>query len=65
MAQVVEVADRAALMVYLREQYAFWHPTEANVASRPYKLDERTGWDTHLITVDGKAALFSDGPLPG
>lgn len=29
----------------------------------PYGFDERIGWDTHLITVAGKAALFSDGPL--
>lgn len=36
---------------------------EQNVTVRPYGRDERIGWDTHLICIDGKAALFSDGWL--
>ena len=62
MMRVVEIPDRPALMAYLAEHFDFWHPTEANVTIRPYGYDARIGWDTHLICVDGKAALFADGP---
>jgi hypothetical protein len=62
--KVVEIADRAALMAYLREHYAFWSPNDANVTCRPYCFDPRNRWDTHLVSVDGNAALFTDGPLP-
>lgn len=30
----------------------------------PYARDERIGWDTHIVTVDGSAVGFTDGPLP-
>jgi hypothetical protein len=62
MERVAEVPDRVALIAYLQKYYDFWRPTDANVTIRPYGYDERNGWDTHLICVDGKAALFSDGP---
>lgn len=29
----------------------------------PYAKDERIGWDTYLVTVDGKAVGFTNGPL--
>jgi hypothetical protein len=61
MERVTEIPDRAALLAYLREHYAFYQPTEGNVTIEPYGYDKRIGWDTHLICVDGKAALFSDG----
>lgn len=61
MSHVVEVKDRAALLAYLREHYYFWTPIDENVTIEPYGFDDRIGWDTHLICVDGKAALFSDG----
>ena len=63
MARVVEVHGRADLLAYLREHFDFWSPTDENVTIKPHGFDERIGWDTHLICVDGKAALFSDGPL--
>ena len=59
-----DIASKADLMAYLCEHYDFWGPTEENVTCEPYCYDERIGWDTHLICVDGKAALFSDGPIP-
>lgn len=61
MDQVIEIRDKAALLEFLQEQYDFWKPTEQNVTVQPYGHDDRIGWDTHLICVDGKAALFSDG----
>lgn len=65
MARVVEIKDRAALLEYLREHFDFWKPTEENVTIEKYGVgvDARIGWDTHLICVDGNAALFADGPL--
>lgn len=63
MERVVEIPDKAALMAYLKEHYDFWHPNEQNVTVQPYGRDERIDWDTHLICVDGNAALFSDGWL--
>lgn len=64
MQSVVEVATRRELLAHLREHFPFWSPTDANVTIKRHCYDPRTGWDTHLISVDGKAALFSDGPLP-
>ena len=63
MEQVVEIPDRAAVLVFLREHYGLWEPTPANVTVKPFGYDPRTGWDTYLVSVDGNAALFSDGPL--
>jgi len=58
----VEVKSRASLIQYLKKQYPYWHPTDANVTIEPYGqgIDERIGWHTHLICVNGNAALFSD-----
>lgn len=63
MSSVVEVADWQALLSYLQEQFYFWSPTNENVVIKPYCYDARTGWDTYMISIDGKAALFSDGPM--
>jgi hypothetical protein len=62
----VELHTRAELLAYLRAHYDWMGPTDANVTIRKYGsgIDERIGWDTHLVSIDGKAALFSDGPCP-
>lgn len=64
MKQVVEIPDKLALMALLKERFDYWHPTEANVTIKRYGFDARIGWHTCLISIDGKAALFSDGDLP-
>jgi hypothetical protein len=64
MARVADIADEAQLMRYLEEHYGFWHPTTENVAIEFYGHDDRIGWNTYLVTIDGKAAVYSDGPLP-
>lgn len=64
MEKVVEIPDFDALMAYLQEHYSFWNPTKENVTIDRYGYDDRIGWDTHIICVAGKAALFSDGSLP-
>jgi len=63
MAKVREVSSWSELMADLRLQYYFWEPTDENVTIHYYGRDERIGWDTHLVCVNGKAALFTDGPL--
>ena len=61
MDRVVEFNSRSELVSYLQEHYYFWSPTDENITIKPYGFDKRNGWNTHLICVDGKAALFSDG----
>ena len=65
MERASEVKDWPELMVLLLERYDFWSPTDANVTIEKYGegIDKRIGWDTHLVCVDGKAALFTDGPM--
>jgi len=63
MERVFELPDRAALIAYLQDEYDFMHPTNENVQVKAYYYDERIRWDTHLVTVDGSAVLFCDGPV--
>lgn len=63
MDRVVELPDRAALLEYLQREYDFWEPTEENVEVKFYGRDDRIDWDTYLVTIDGKAALFANGPF--
>lgn len=63
MARVVEIDTEEDLLKHLQDNFASWHPTRENVTIEPYGWDERVGWDTHLVCVGGKAALFTDGPL--
>ena len=66
MESVTEVSDWPELMALLREHYYFWEPTEENVLIQKWGqgIDTRIGWDTHVVTVNGHAALFTDGDLP-
>jgi hypothetical protein len=51
------------LLELVGERFFFWMPTRDNVTIEWYGRDRRIGWDTHLVCVDGKAALFTDGSL--
>lgn len=65
MERVSEVADAAALKRLLIERYIFPQDlSDDRITIEPYARDDRIGWDTHLICVDGNAVLFSDGPMP-
>jgi len=55
MAEVVELSDLRALSGYLKVDIG-----QVNV--KPYCYDDRTGWKTYLVTVDGQAVGFTDGP---
>lgn len=65
--QTVVVDGRVGLFEYLRERFCFWHPALDTISIVKYGegIDERCGWDTHLVSIDDKAAVFTDGPLPG
>lgn len=63
MERVFELKDHADLMDYLEREYDFWQPTNENVKVEFYCRDDRIDWDTYLVTVNGKAALFTDGPI--
>lgn len=32
---------------------------------KPYGRDNRIGWDTYIVTVDGNAVGFTNGPVSG
>jgi hypothetical protein len=69
MAEVVEVADRAALVEHMRNLVIDWYPpdelpTMENTEIKPYGFDARINWDTHIVLVNGRAWGFTNGPLP-
>lgn len=67
MKTVREVQDRAELLAIIQEQLRPFHvdvkPEQLRV--EPYGgIDERIGWDTYLITIDGYGVWgMADGPL--
>lgn len=65
MQHVREFHTRAALIAFLKLEWLGDEATEENVTIKKYGtgIDERIGWDTHLVCVNGKAVLFTDGPL--
>jgi hypothetical protein len=63
MARVTEVKNFDQLLVYLQENYYFWCPTAQNVRTKHYMFDDRIGWNTWMVTVDGHAAVFADGEI--
>lgn len=40
-----------------------WAGLRGRVEVSQYIFDDRNGWDTHIIVIDGKPCGFSDGPL--
>lgn len=59
MATSTEVDGIAALAEVLSG--AGWPPGKIDI--KPYGHDARVGWDTHIVTLDGAAVGFTDGPL--
>lgn len=60
MATAREISTLAELVEALHSDG--WAPGKIEV--KPYARDERIGWDTHIVTVDGMAAGFTSGPFP-
>ena len=63
MTRLVEIPDRQALIEYLQREYDFEQPTEENIKVKHYSYDSRIDWNTYLVTIDGRAVLFADGPF--
>ena len=68
MADVVSVNSLEHLVEVMRESVIQWYPvnklpTLANIRIEPYGFDKRIGWDTHIVTIDGEAWGFTNGPL--
>jgi len=66
MATVREVKDRAELLGIIQEQLKPFEVsvTHEQIHVEPYCRDERTGWDTWLITIDGYGVWgMADGPI--
>lgn len=63
MLRIVEIKNRAELLEYLEKEYDFWQPTSKNVEIKHYCYDKRIDWNTYLVTIDGKAAVFANGPI--
>lgn len=60
MKEVVEVSGMDGLKAHLR---SIGYLSEGGVVRvEPYTYDARIGWDTHLVTIDGNAVGFTDGP---
>jgi hypothetical protein len=64
MASAIEINTWPELLDHLEKSFYFWNPNKENVGMSWYGHDKRTGWNTHLITVGGKAALFADSLPP-
>ena len=58
MAEVVELDGMEALKDHLRS--LGW--PDGVVLVEPYTFDARIGWKTHIVTIDGNAVGFTDGP---
>jgi hypothetical protein len=63
MKHVLEIADWAALVAFLEKEYVRWKPDSVVTIEKYGGFDERIGWGTHLVCVDGRAALYTDGPM--
>jgi N6-adenosine-specific RNA methylase IME4 len=69
MREVHEVKSFGELIRVMRAEVESWYPpdklpTEANTKVEYYGRDDRIGWDTYIVTVDGQAWGFTDGPVP-
>lgn len=66
MATVVDVTSFPELVIivgdYCRD-FGWGDADEESVSVEPYAFDDRIGWDTHIVCLNGKAVGFTDGPL--
>jgi hypothetical protein len=66
METVVEIEGADDLMRIINAGRAQWYQpaiTIDQLAVEPYGYDGRIDWDTHIVTVDGAAVGFTDGPI--
>lgn len=63
MASSVPCRTLAQLVGILRTGMGLGDVSAERVDVKRYTFDERTGWDTHLVTVDGNAVGMTNGAL--
>ncbi len=65
MREVVELDNLEQLKHHIRNMYHLGCGSKLGVVKvEKYGsgIDERIGWDTHLVTLDGSPVGFTDGP---
>ena len=71
MAEVVDLADKTALATHISSGLQDFGIalTEADIRVQPYGLDQRVGWDTHVVlmrNVEGPTgARYFGNDMPG
>lgn len=66
MKTVVEVNSLKDLRAHLANTCPYADVRSDNVLVEKYgrDIDERIGWNTHIVTINGQVVGFTDGPLP-
>jgi hypothetical protein len=65
--KAITIKSRAELISIIREQLFHWYVefTDDQFHVEQYDYDERIGWDTYIVTLDGYGVLgYTNGPLP-
>jgi len=61
MKEVIEIADRDALVRHLiRIEYA---NEKSDITVEKYVFDDRIGWDTHIVCINGNAIGFTNAAV--
>ena len=66
MKTTVELPNTAeALLAHIQKELEYFaiFCIPANLKLTHYGIDNRTGWDSYLVTLCGKPVGFTDGPL--
>lgn len=63
MATATPCTSLVALVSILRQRPKYERLTTDRVGVEFYARDERIGWASHIVTVDGNAVGFTNGPL--
>lgn len=69
LAEAIEIKDHSELVGHLKKVWSHWPTSEGfeskDVTVEKYGngIDERCGWDTHIVCIKGDAVGFTDGPL--
>lgn len=66
MATAVDVATFTDLVGLVHDYcggFGWGEADQESVTVKSYGFDDRIGWDTHIVCLNGKAVGFTDGPL--
>ncbi len=62
MATEVELNDFEALVQHLHNT-GYKNARTKNVTVEAYSIDQRIGWNTYIVSIEGDAVGFTNGPL--